>query len=150
MKQKIQAIDQHLINFFKRIAPYSLHIAIAIVYIWFGWLKVIELSPATPLVEALHHNTLVETFDFARFMVFFGIFEVIIGALFLIRGAERIVIPLLVIHMVTTMMPLFILPHVVWQSAFVPTLEGQYILKNIVIIAAAIAIAGNLHPMKKI
>lgn len=149
MEQKIQSIDEHLINFFKKIAPMSLHIAIAVIFIWFGALKVFDLSPATPLVEALHNSTFVASWDFKQFMMFFGLFEVLIGILFLIRGAERIVIPLLLIHMVTTIMPLFILPDTVWQSTFVPTLEGQYIIKNIVIIAAAIAIAGNLQPLKE-
>lgn len=149
MNKNIRTIDKHLINFFKRIAPRALHIAIAAIYIWFGWLKVVGLSPASPLVEALHNSTIVSGIDFTNFMIYFGLFEVIIGILFLIRGTERVVIPLLLIHMVTTIMPLFILPHIVWQSAFVPTLEGQYIIKNLVIIAAAMAIASNLKPIEK-
>lgn len=147
--EKIENIDKGLIHFFKKIAPRALHVSIAVIYIWFGWLKVVGLSPASPLVEALHNHTIVSGIDFGNFMIWFGLFEVLIGILFLIRGTERVVIPLLLIHMVTTIMPLFILPHIVWQSAFVPTLEGQYIIKNLVIIAAAIAIAGNLRPIKK-
>ena len=87
--------------------------------------------------------------SFGTFMVLFGLFECLIGLLFLIRGAERIVIPLLFIHMITTIMPLFFLPEVTWSRFLVPTLEGQYIIKNILIIATAIGIAAHLHPLRK-
>ncbi|MCC7436506.1 hypothetical protein IT402_01365, partial [Candidatus Nomurabacteria bacterium] len=61
----------------------------------------------------------------------------------------RVVFPLLLFHMVTTFLPLIFLPSIVWQSAFVPTLEGQYIIKNLVIIATAIGIVSHLHPLAK-
>lgn len=126
----------------------ALRVSIAIVFIWFGWLKVIGISPATPLVEALHSATIVSSINFETFMVFFGLFEVLIGILFLFKKASKIAITLLAIHMVTTLMPLFLLPKIAWSGFLVPTLEGQYIIKNLVIIAAAIAIAGHMHKQK--
>jgi uncharacterized membrane protein YkgB len=51
--------------------------------------------------------------------------------------------------MVTTFMPLFLIPQETWAGFFVPTLEGQYIIKNFVLIAAAIGIAANLHPLNE-
>jgi hypothetical protein len=64
-------------------------------------------------------------------MLFYCIDSILsIGVLFLIKGAERVVLPLLAIHMVTTFLPLFFLPEVSWQSALVPTLTGQYIIKK--------------------
>jgi uncharacterized membrane protein YkgB len=87
--------------------------------------------------------------SFHSFLILFGVFECLIGILFLIRGAERIVIPLLFIHMITTFGPLFLLPQETWSGFLVPTLEGQYIIKNLVIIAAAIGIAAHLHPMPR-
>jgi uncharacterized membrane protein YkgB len=50
--------------------------------------------------------------------------------------------------MIATFLPLFILPQETWSGFLVPTLEGQYIIKNLVLIAAAIGIAAHLHPMK--
>lgn len=86
--------------------------------------------------------------SFGAFIVLFGLFECLIGILFLIKGAERVVMPLLLLHMITTFMPLFLLPAVTWSGWFVPTLEGQYIIKNLVVIATAIGIATNLKPLK--
>jgi len=46
-------------------------------------------------------------------------------------------------------MPLILLPQVTWSGILVPTLEGQYIIKNLAIIAAAIGIAAHLHPLQR-
>ncbi len=110
------------------------HIAIFIIFVWFGGLKVFGYSPASPLVGALLNVTM-PFFTEDSFIFWFGLFEVLIGALFLIPKAEKIAISLLILHMATTIMPLLVLPHLTWTAPFVPTLEGQYIIKNIIIIA---------------
>ena len=71
----------------------------------------------------------------------------LIGILFLIPKATRIVIPLLLVHMVTTLLPLILLPGATWQGFLILTLEGQYIVKNLVIIAVAIGVAAHAHPL---
>ncbi|MBI3255861.1 MAG: hypothetical protein HYZ63_02725 [Candidatus Andersenbacteria bacterium] len=116
-------------------------LAIFLVYVWFGILKVVYVSPANPLVESLMNKTL-PFLTFNQFIVGFGLFEVLIGILFIIPRVEKVALSLLVIHLVTTVMPLFLLPAITWQAAFVPTLEGQYIIKNILIVACAWAVAG--------
>jgi hypothetical protein len=118
-----------------------------VVFFWFGILKVIELSPATPLVKDLFQH-LIPFLNFSTFLIAFGLFECVIGLMFLFKGYERIVIPLLLFHMVTTFMPMIFLPSETWQMFLVPTLEGQYIIKNLVIIAAAVGIAAHLHPIR--
>jgi uncharacterized membrane protein YkgB len=123
-------------------------IALFVVFFWFGLLKLLGLSPAGALVHNLYDQTI--TFmAFDSFYFLFALLECVIGIMFLIRGVERIVIPLLFFHMITTFMPLFMLPEDSWQSFMVPTLAGQYIIKNLVIIAVAIGIAAHLHPLSK-
>ena len=117
-----------------------------VVFFWFGILKVVGLSPASPLVQALFERT-IHFMPFNVFLVVFGLFEMLIGILFVIRGAERIVLPLLALHMITTFMPLVLVTGATWQRAFVPTLEGQYIIKNLVLIACAMGIAAQLTPI---
>lgn len=123
-------------------------LSLFVVFFWFGILKVLGLSPASAVVA----NLLEATIPFMSpetFIVSFGIFECVIGILFLVRGLERVVIPLLFVHMVTTFGSLVFLPTETWQGFMTPTLEGQYIIKNLVIIAVAIGIASNLTPMRK-
>ncbi len=140
------SFDIALIHFFRQISVPVARFGLFVVFFWFGILKVFGLSPATPLVQALFEHT-ISFMPFSTFIILFGLFECLIGILFIIKGYERVVIPLLFIHMITTFMPLLLLPTETWQAFLIPTLEGQYIIKNLVIIATAIGIAAHLHPM---
>jgi uncharacterized membrane protein YkgB len=142
----IQSLDAKIISFFKKIWMPLARIALFVVFFWFGILKVIGLSPAGIVVANLFAET-IAFMDFRTFYIAFGLFECLIGILFLIKGAERVVLPLLFLHMVTTAGPLAMLPGETWQMFMVPTLEGQYMIKNIVIVALAVAVAAHLHPL---
>lgn len=50
-------------------------------------------------------------------------------------------------HMVLVCSPILLVPEMVWQQFAVPTLEGQYIIKNAVVIAVAIGIAASAKPL---
>ena len=127
-------------------------IALFVIYFWFGILKVIGISPASGLVQELFKETLGPMLNVLHlsfispnmFVVVFGIIEVIIGILFIIPGKEKWAIYTLFIHMVTTMLPLFFLKASAWQYIMVPTLEGQYIIKNIALIACAFTVWSSL------
>lgn len=142
----VQNFDLRLIRFFKDFFAPTARFGLFVVFFWFGLLKVIGLSPASGVVQRLFEQT-IPFMDFGTFLVVFGVFECLIGVLFLIKGAERIVIPMLFIHMLTTFGPLVYLPSETWQMPFVPTLEGQYIIKNVVLIAAAMGIAARITPL---
>ncbi len=142
----LQKIDIALIHFFRRYSVPAARFGLFVVFFWFGILKVLGLSPASGLVERLFEQT-IPFMSFHTFLIGFGIFECIIGIMFIFKGLERIVIPLLFIHMITTFGPLVFLPQETWNGFMVPSLEGQYIIKNLVIIAAAVGIAAHLHPL---
>ncbi len=141
-------IDKNIIEHCKYYGPYTMRSALFIVFFWFGLLKVLGLSPAETLVQNLFEHT-IPFVSFPTFLTFFGFLEMLIGALFLLPKATRGVIPLLFLHMLTTALPLIMLPEVTWSAPFVPTLVGQYIIKNVVIIAGAMSIAGSIEPRKK-
>jgi len=144
----IKEIDIRLILFFQRVSVPVARFGLFVVFFWFGALKVVGLSPASELVQKLFEQT-IPFMSFSTFLILFGLFECLIGILFLFRGFERIIIPLLFFHMITTFMPLFVLPEVTWSGFLVPTLEGQYIIKNLAIIAAAVGIAAHLNPLSE-
>ena len=115
-----------------------------IIYFWFGILKIFDTSPANPLVAALQEKTL--TFlTFEQFIVMFSIYEMVIGILFLVPKLTKVAFILFILHMGMTMMPLVLLPEVSWQGFLIPTLEGQYMIKNLVLIALASSILVNLN-----
>ena len=144
----LHAIDSTLITFFRTISIPLARFGLFVIFFWFGLLKVMGVSPASPLVENLFERTIL-VMDFSVFIILFGAFEMLIGVLFVIKGAERIVVPLLFLHMITTFLPLVFLPQVTWSGFLVPTLEGQYIIKNLALLAAAATIAAGLSPLEK-
>ena len=146
MRELIQQFDIRIISRLRKWEVPFARTAIFVVYFWFGFLKLIGISQATPLVQALFEKT-INFVSFAVFYTFFSIFEVVIGILFLVRGLERLAIFLLGVHLITTILPLIFLPQIAWQTFLVPTLEGQYIIKNVLIAAIAVVIGSKLVPI---
>lgn len=102
-------------------------------YVWFGILKPLGLSPATGLVQVT-----LSWFPHDVIAPALGIWEVIIGILFLIPRYTRITLAMFAVHMAGTFLPMFFQADVAYaQPPFVFTLVGQYIVKNVVFIAAA-------------
>lgn len=119
-----------------------------VIYFWFGILKIMGSSPANPLVMSLQQKTL-PFLTFSQFIVIFALFEMLIGILFLIPRLTRLVFVLFILHMGTAMMPLFLLPGMSWQSFMVPTIEGQYMVKNLILISLAFCIIVNYERRSK-
>lgn len=143
-----QAVDLRLIAFFKRSFVPVARFSIFLIFFWFGLIKLLGISPASPLAKALTEQTVgLQYFD--MLFAVLALLEVIIGLLFLFPKATRIVIPLLLLHMAIVCSPLLLVPSYTWQQLFVPTLEGQYIIKNAVVIAVAIGIAASTAPLSK-
>jgi uncharacterized membrane protein YkgB len=72
-----------------------------------------------------------------------AIYECGIGILFLIPAMTWISVLLLVIHIGIVSSPLVIVANVAWTHPLVPTLEGQYIIKDLAIIALAVGIVAH-------
>ncbi len=121
--------------------------AIFIIYFWFGALKLIGASPASPMVAELLQRT-IPFLSFEIFIVCLGLYEIAIGILFLIPRMERLVMLLLLPHLIVTALPLVFLPALTWRGILIPTLEGQYIIKNLAIVALALTIASHLRPVR--
>ncbi len=120
--------------------------ALAVIFVWFGVLKPLGASPAAPLVLAT-----VEWMPLLApetWLAVIGWWEVAIGLCFLWTPAVRVAIALLALQMVGTFLPLVLLPDVTFQAGrfpWAPTVEGQYIFKNLLIIAAALVVGGTVR-----
>ena len=119
---------------------YLVRIPLFIIFFWFGFLKIIDLSPAQQFVQdTVYWMPFLSAADWT---VVIGIWEVFIAIFFLFKRTTFIAMILLMIQMTGTFLPLVILPEVTFQNSnpLLPTLEGQYIIKNIIIITAALII----------
>lgn len=144
--RRLVSIDTTLVNTARRGSITWLRLSIGLVYIWFGALKLFPgYSPAEPLIRAAY-----EQFTFLpmrEFIAFIGVWEILIGALFLIGRWPRLTIALMLLQMGGAVSPLVLAPHAVWVNfPHVWTLEGQYIFKDIILIAAALVVgAATMH-----
>jgi uncharacterized membrane protein YkgB len=142
----LDTIDRWILRIMKRIGVPILRYAIAIIFIWFGMLKPFGLSPVQDLVE---HT--VYFMDPKTFVPILGWWEVAIGVCFLYRPLVRVGIPLLFLQLPGTFMPLVLLPEVCFTKFPVGlTVEGQYIIKNLIIIGSALVIGGTLEPLRAV
>jgi uncharacterized membrane protein YkgB len=119
---------------------YLIRIPIFIIFFWFGFLKMVDLSPAQELVQDTVYWMPFLSAEMWTYVI--GFWEVLIGVFFLFKKTTLIAMLLLLIQMSGTFLPLVILPEITFQDSnpFLPTLEGQYIIKNIIIITAALII----------
>ena len=115
-------------------------IALFVIYAWFGALKLMGASPAEPIVHSLFEKT-ISFMSFDTFYMLFAWFEVILGFLFLFPKATKLATGLFILHMISTTMPLFVVPAMTWQTFPALTLEGQYIVKNLALMACVATIA---------
>lgn len=119
-------------------SPEFLRVALGIVYLHFGFLKFFpDLSPAETIASQTIMILSMNLVDAHAALLLLGLFECAIGLGFLF-GVARLWLPFIfLLHMVGTALPLFVLPEFAFKIApFAPTLEGQYILKNLVFVAA--------------
>lgn len=146
MKDFFDTTDRRIAESMNKIGLPALRLSMGIIFIWFGILKTIGLSPAEGLV--LSTVNWMPIFSAETWLVIIGWWEVIIGICFLFKPTLRIAIGLLAMQMAGTLLPLFILTEVTFQSGafpYAPTMEGQYIIKNLLIISAAIVIGGTVR-----
>ena len=125
----------------------ALRWSLGVVFFWFGVLKYFpHASPAETLAS---RTILVLTFGHvgpALSLPILASWECLIG-LGLITGlAKRVTLALLFAQMLGTLLPLFFFRSETFSSfPFVPTLEGQYIIKNLVLISAGIVIGATVR-----
>lgn len=145
----ISLFDQLDLRITRWMAHYSLNVlrfALGVIFFWFGALKFFPgLSPAEDLVR----NT-IYFFDPDLILPILAVWEVLIGIGFLsgffTNKLQRLTILLLFMQMIGAALPLVLLPEVCWTNfPFVLSLEGQYIVKNLVIIGSALVLGATVR-----
>jgi len=144
-KISLNKTDQGIAQKMNTLGIPALRISFGIIFIWFGILKPFGLSAAQGLLEAT-----VAWLPFGEaktWLVIIGWWEVVIGMFFFFKYTTRLAIALLFLQMFGTFMPLVFLPEVTFQNGniLLPTLEGQYIIKNLMIISGALVLGGTIY-----
>lgn len=144
---RIDRIDRAITAWMARYAPGLLRHSLGLVFLWFGALKFFpDLSPAESLAGrtiAVLSGGLVTP---AISLPLLATWECVIGLGLLLGRGLRAVLLLLWLQMLGTLTPLVLFPREVFVHApFVPTLEGQYIIKNLVLITAGLVVGATVR-----
>ena len=102
----VDRIDRMVIPFLRRVAVPVLRISLGVVFVWFGLLKIFEVSPVSELVART-----VYWVDPDIIVPLLGVFEVTVGVLLLLGRALRLTLLLFVAQMVGTFLTFFVLPE---------------------------------------
>jgi uncharacterized membrane protein YkgB len=135
-------IDSRITQWMARNGVVFLRISVGIVFLWFGALKLI---PGASPAETLIRDTL-PFLPMNLFIPFLAVWEIVIGLGFITGKFMRLTILLMFLQMGGAVSPIFLNPGAVFVTfPFVLTLEGQYIIKNIVLMSAAIVIGATVR-----
>jgi len=141
IQSRLVKLDQSLIQFMQRYSIDMLRYSLSIVFIWFGLLKVIGLSPVQELVSRT-----VYWFPPKIFVPILGMWEILIGYGLLFGVLLRWTLLLFELLLIGTFSVLIFMPHIAFQNGnpFLLTMEGEFIIKNLVLITAGIVIGGTI------
>jgi len=141
-RRPIDKLDSAVAGFMEQYGITLLRIALALVFIWFGTLKVIGRSPVEDLVKDTIYFLPQDTF-----FIVIGVWEIIIGIGLLFPVALRFTLLLFWLQMVGTFFSLIILPGRAFQDGnpLLLTVTGEFIIKNLVLIAAGLVIGSTVR-----
>jgi uncharacterized membrane protein YkgB len=139
---RLEAIDFTISQQLSKVAMPLLRISLAVVYIWFGVLKIAGVSPVADIVA--------RTIPFLpkQWVVrFLGVWEVAIGVALLFRVALRPTLVLYALQLVGTFLTFVTQPDRMIQkrNPLLLTTEGEFVLKNIVLLAAGVAVGSTVR-----
>ena len=139
---RLEKIENRIIDWMAVNGIYLLRISIGIIFFWFGFQK---FFPGISSAEDIATRTIdVVSFGIVQApfsMPILATWETLIGLGFLTGKFLRVTVLLLYMQMTGTIFPLFVFPdETFYQIPFIPTIEGQYIIKNIIILSAALVI----------
>jgi uncharacterized membrane protein YkgB len=124
-----------------------LRLSLGVVFLWFGALKFLpNVSPAQELATRTIHTLSGGLVPASVSMPILAGWECVIGLGLLVGRGLRGILFLLYVQMLGTLTPLVLFPDEVFtRFPYVPTLEGQYIIKNLVLISAGIVVGATVR-----
>ena len=147
LRHSFDRLDASLTGWMARNGILLLRLSLGIVFFWFGFLKFFPgLSPAQTLAADTIAQLSFGLLSAKAAVLLLAVWECLIGAGLLFGVFLRATLFLLWLQMLGTITPLFLFPEVCFASVpFVPTLEGQYIIKNLVLISAGLVIGATVR-----
>lgn len=140
-------IDKNITGWMSKNGLLLLRLSIGIIFFWFGFLKFFPgASPAEGLAVKTIDLLTFGLFEARTILILLAIWESVIGLGLIIGFYMREILLLLFLQMLGTLTPIFLFPGEVFGTVpFSLTLEGQYIIKNLVVISGAIVLGATVR-----
>jgi uncharacterized membrane protein YkgB len=142
LRRAWERLDQVVAGFMEAYGGTLLRLAVALVFVWFGALKIADRSPVADLVADTVYW--VPAGFFVRFL---GVWEMVVGLGLLVPIALRLTLLLFWAQMAGTFLVLVIHPDLSFQSSnpLLLTMTGEFVIKNLVLIAAGLVIGSTVR-----
>ena len=143
-------IDKQISAWMSKYGLLLLRLSVGVIFFWFGILKFFpDHSPAQDLAIRTIDLLTLGLIPASISIYLLASWEVLIGIGLLTGVYMRVTLLLLFAQMLGTMSPVFLFPHEVFtRIPYAPTLEGQYIIKNLVIISAGFVMGATVRKEK--
>lgn len=147
-RDRLAEIDARVMTAVRRYAPSIMRWALGLVFLWFGALKIANLTPVADLVA----DTVAFVPIPASVVVpALGVFEVVVGVALIAGRWLRPMLAAMVAHLCGTFLVLVLRPEVAFQDGnpLLLTTEGEFVVKNLVLIAGGVLVAATLPPLRR-
>ncbi len=140
------SIEEKMTSFAQAYGLHALRWSLGVIYVWFGWLKIIGQSPVEELLSRL-----LFWFPPQASLISLGVAEVIIGLGLLCRYFLRVTLLVFFLHMIGTFFVFPFVPELAFQNGnpLLLTAEGEFVLKNLVFLSAGLVLWGGLPVLKR-
>lgn len=147
MPRVLDPLDTRITAWMARHGITLTRLALGIVFLWFGAIKFVpDWSPAADLATRTITKLSFGMVPPPISLPILAAWESLIGLGLLSGRFLRTTLLLLFVQMPGTLMPLFLFPNETFRAfPYAPTLEGQYIIKNLVLVGAAIVIGATVR-----
>ena len=144
---KIDRLDRRITGLMARHGLLLMRLALGVVFLWFGVLKFFPgLSPAESLAGRTFEALTLGYVPQATAVVILAGWECLIGLGLLTGLFMRATLALLFVQMLGTLAPLVLYPNETFAAfPYAPSLEGQYIIKNAVLVAGAVILGATVR-----
>lgn len=140
--RQLTGLDDRISRFLQRWSITLLRLSVGVVFIWFGALKVFDVTPVADLVADT-----VYWVDPDWFVPFLGAFEIVVGVGLISGRALRVVLGLFTLQMVGTFLVLIVQPDVAFRDGnpLLLTVEGEFVVKNLVLLTAGMVVGATVR-----
>ncbi len=140
--RQLTGLDDRISRFLQRWSITLLRLSVGVVFIWFGALKVFDVTPVADLVADT-----VYWVDPDWFVPFLGAFEIVVGVGLIAGRALRVVLGLFTLQMAGTFLVLIVQPDVAFRDGnpLLLTVEGEFVVKNLVLLAAGMVVGATVR-----